>query len=222
MTGPTMRLPSVLLSTALLLVACGKDGTQPNAVGDDGKPLEELPAPQGKRGGVTGMPDRPGPGPVGPPTPEAAAVPLDTEGNPLLPEAVPGETSPAAADTSGETSPAEATAVIRDYYAAINRGDFASAHALWADGGRASGQSAQQFAAGFTDTTGVSVELMPPTRVDAAAGSRVVEVPVALTATLRDGSQRRYVGAYVVRQADAGDEQHAWRIASADIREVQP
>ncbi len=123
-----------------------------------------------------------------------------------------------------EPTPEDAVGVIRDYYAAINRGDFARAYTLWVDGGGASGQSLQQFAAGFAETTGVSVEVMPPGNVDAAAGSRFVEVPVAITATQRDGSQHKYVGAYVLRRADvdgATPEQRAWRIGSADLREVQ-
>ncbi|MGH8078899.1 MAG: hypothetical protein ACREPE_16495, partial [Lysobacter sp.] len=93
------------------------------------------------------------------------------------------------------------------------------------DGGRATGQSPQQFANGFADTSGVSVEVMAPGRVDAAAGSRHIEVPVALTATQDDGSQRKYVGAYMLRRAvvdGATPEQRSWRIASADLREVQP
>ena len=48
---------------------------------------------------------------------------------------------------------------------------------------------------------------------------------MALAATQDDGSQRKYVGAYTLRRAvveGATPEQRAWRIASADLREVQP
>ena len=124
-----------------------------------------------------------------------------------------------------EPTPADAVAVVRDYYAAINRRDFAHAHALWSDGGRASGQSAQQFADGFADTTGVSVEILAPSRVDAAAGSRYIEVPVALTATHADGRQQRFVGAYTLRRSmvdGATPDQRAWRLGTADLREVTP
>jgi hypothetical protein len=72
---------------------------------------------------------------------------------------------------------------------------------LWSDGGRSSGQSAPQFAAGFADITGVSVEMQSPGAVDAAAGSRYIEVPVAITATRRDGSQHRLTGTYTLRRA---------------------
>ena len=66
---------------------------------------------------------------------------------------------------------------------------------------------------------------MTPGRVDAAAGSRYIEVPVAIDAKQRDGSVRQYVGAYVLRRAvvdGASTEQRQWRIASADLREVRP
>jgi hypothetical protein len=147
-------------------------------------------------------------------------VPVDENGNPLLPEAAPGGEAAAAEPTVDD-----ALAVVRDYYGAINSGDFGRAYALWSDGGNASGQSPQQFAAGFADTTGISVDMQPPGNVGAAAGSRYVEVPVTLVATQRDGSQRRYVGAYTLRRSmvdGATPEQRAWRIGSADLREVQP
>ena len=115
--------------------------------------------------------------------------------------------------------------MIRSYYEAINSGDFDRAYALWSDGGRSSGKSPQQFATGFADTTGVSVEMQAPGDVDAAAGSRYIEVPVTITATHRDGSQHRFTGKYVLRRAvvdGATPEQRQWRIASADLGEVAP
>jgi hypothetical protein len=211
-----LSIPALLLAS-LLATACGKEDGKRTAAG--GSPDEQLPAPTGAAGGVTGMPDRPGPGPVGPPVAEQPEVPLDENGNPLLPEAAPGE-----AVATAEPTAEDAVAVIRDYYGAINSGDFGRAYALWSDGGSSSGQSPQQFAAGFADTTGISVDMQPPGNVGAAAGSRFIEVPVAIVATQRDGSQRRYVGAYTLRRAvvdGATPEQRAWRIGSADIREVQ-
>ncbi|BDU17638.1 hypothetical protein [Lysobacter auxotrophicus] len=224
----------LLLACAVALSACGGDKSRaPGSTSEDG--TEALPAPAGARGSVTGMPDEPGPGQVGPPKPEDA-VALDAEGNPVLPTDDPlaGTTAPVDPNAppvlptdiaTNEPSVEDAVAVIRDYYAAINRRDFAQAYALWSDGGRSSNQTPEQFAAGFADTTGVSVEIMAPGRVDAAAGSRYVEVPVALTATHADGRQQRFVGAYTLRRAvvdGASAEQRAWRIGTADLREVSP
>ena len=208
---------AALLLCTLSVTACGDSKNQSAASGDEA--TEQLPAPAGTSGGVTGMPDKPGPGPVGPPVAEAPEVPLDENGNPLLPEATTEDA------TASEPTPEDAVAVIRNYYEAINSGDFNRAYALWSDEGRASGKSPQQFAAGFADTTGVSVEMQAPGNVDAAAGSRYIEVPVTITATHRDGSQHRFTGKYVLRRAmvdGATPEQRQWRIASADLGEAVP
>lgn len=208
---------AVVLLLMLLASACGKDEARRAAAGNH--PVEQLPTPADTSGGVTGMPARPGPGPVGPPVVEPSEVPVDEAGDPLQPDTA---TQDAAAV---EPTPEAAVAVLRDYYEAINSGDFGRAYVLWSDEGRASGQSPQQFAAGFADTTGVSVEMQAPGRVDAAAGSRYIEVPVTITATHRDGSQHRLVGKYVLRRAvvdGATPEQRAWRIASADLGQANP
>ena len=208
----------MLLLAAALATACGDDDTRRTA--RHAGSTEQLPAPAGTAGGVTGMPDRPGPGHVGPPVAEQEEVMLDENGNPLLPDAT-GEDGEAVAT---EPTPEDAVAVLREYYAAINRGDFNRAYALWSDDGRASGQSPEQFAAGFVDTTGVSVDIHPPGEVDAAAGSRYIEIPVSIVATQRDGSQRRYAGAYTLRRAvvdGATPEQRAWRVGSVDLQETQ-
>jgi hypothetical protein len=233
MTMSPLRPVFIVLALAAALSACG--GDKPGAPGDKSGSTEALPAPAGAPGSVTGMPDKPGPGQVGPPQP-GDAVALDAEGNPVLPtdgtvtdpQAPIDPNAPPIATTdiaTAEPTPQDAVAVIRDYYAAINRRDFAQAHAMWSDGGRASNQTPEQFAAGFADTTGVSVEIMPPGQVDAAAGSRYIEVPVALTATHADGRQQRFVGAYTLRRAvvdGSTPDQRAWRIGTADIREVAP
>lgn len=245
--------PALALLTAAVLAAalaaCG--GKDPAAAGDGhvaGDP-SALPAPEGGRGSITGMPNAGEPGQTG--APAATPPQLDENGNPLPPAdpnappatdpntpadpAVPvaAANDPAAVDPAaagaatpaGEPTPEDAVAVVREYYASINAHRFERAYALWSDGGRASGQDAQQFANGFAQTAGVSVELAPPGRVDAGAGQRHIEVPVSITATQRDGSQRRFVGAYTLRRAvvdGASAEQRAWRIASADIRELKP
>lgn len=218
----------------LALGACGKDGARGARAGGDGDD-GGLPTPQATSGSVTGMPDRPGPGQVGapeisgalpePPTgtdviqspetnPETGMVPIGEDGLPLPPESAP----------IGEPTPQDAVAVVRDYHAAINARSFGRAYALWSGNGSASGQSPQQFADGFAETTGMSVELQAPGRIDAAPDARYIEVPVAVAATQRDGSVRRYVGAYTLRHPvvdGAAPGQRSWRITSADLREVR-
>lgn len=221
MRSSERRLPLLLLACLLLPACNGKDDAA-NGNGDDAM-VEALPAPAGASGSVTGMPDEPGPGNVGiagePPAPSTIAPPTDVE----VPtdEANPEATGidPALASST----PEDAVALVREYYAAIEAKAYDRAYVLWADG--ALRQTPEQFAAGFAQTTHVAATIDAPGRLEAAAGSRFIEVPVAIEAAQQDGSVRRYVGAYTLRHSvvdGAAPEQRAWRIASADIREVVP
>ena len=225
-----MRIrPSILSASALLLAcallgACG--GKDKNAVGDGGHPtVDTLPAPSGASGSITGMPDTPGPGNVEPSgdvpaPPMTALLPEDAEvavddSDASNPEAT-GVEVPAT-----EPTPEDAVALVRNYYAAIEARDYDRAYLSWADG--ANRQTPEQFAAGFATTAHVAATIDTPGRMEAAAGSRYIEVPVAIESAQQDGSVRRYVGAYTLRRAvvdGATPEQRQWRIASADIREV--
>lgn len=227
------KLPALacVLACAIALPACNDRSAADTqrAAGQD----DALPAPEQPGDSVTGMSSRPGPGEVplsGEPPPPVVAEPADQVDllNPetgLLPGAA---TEPvdgtAATGMPAEPTPQDAVAVIRDYYAAIDGGSHARAYALWSDGGRASKQTPQQFADGFADTAHVVATTGEPTNADAGAGQRYIQVPVALTATRTDGSVHRYAGTYTLHRTvvdGATDEQRAWRIASADLREVK-
>lgn len=142
-------------------------------------------------------------------------VPTLAQVTPVTPSAAP------AAAVATAPAAAEAVAIVHAYYAAIASGQHARAYALWSDGGRSSGQTPEQFAAGFAGTRSVVVRPGEPGAVAGAGDARLVEVPVSVTTTLADGSERRDVGAYVLRRL-AGDGAGAWRITSAELREYQP
>lgn len=129
--------------------------------------------------------------------------------------------APPAADAPTANSPAaEAAAVIRRYYEAIAARDFRRAYALWAGGGAASGQSFEEFAAGFARTARVEVEVGEPGRVEGAAGSRYVEIPVVIRAETADGEAQRFEGSYTLRRGvvdGASEEERHWRIHAADV-----
>lgn len=222
----TSRLLVPTLLACALLAACGRDGASGAGARPDGSQDPLLPVPQASGSGVTGMPDA---GTPGPQPGEDAVEPqpaLDADGNPVLPDAV------ADADVGDPVQEAEAgpgsdaaLAVVRDYYGAINAGNFGAAYGLWADGGRASNQSPEGFAQGFADTRGVSVEIGAPGDVEGAAGSRFVQVPVTLLATQADGTQRRYTGRYTLRRSvvdGATPDQQQWRISGAELSESAP
>jgi len=219
---PALARACCIAFCAFALAACGGDNKGGTAKRADGSDLDALPTPENSRGSVTGMPDRPGPGQPGEAStvisPDAFAgddMPIDDTGG--LGEDTPDENG----NVSGEPTTGDAVEVVQQYYASLEAKDFASAYAQWVDG--ASGQSAEQFAAGFNDVAQIIVTADAPARMEGAAGSRYVEVPVAVETTFNDGRVRRDVGAYVLQRSvvdGATDAQRAWRIASADLREV--
>ncbi|HZV23818.1 MAG TPA: hypothetical protein VFF93_08620 [Luteimonas sp.] len=231
-------LPSLLLfSGVLLLCACGHKSAGTDTADADATGTSAdvaLPKPEATGHAVTGMPATPGPRPVGSALVAPAESTTATEADAVAGDvavdagnAAVGDsgTAPDAAGVPAATAEPgvqDAVAVIRDYYAAIEQHDYAHAWSLWSDGGRSSGQTAQQFADGFASTAHVVVQPGAPGRLDAAAGSRYIEVPVTVEAAQRDGSVRRYAGSYTLRRAvvdGATAEQRAWRIASANLHE---
>jgi hypothetical protein len=213
-----------------LLPACGDKHAGPTQQPD---PLEALPKPGQAGGSITGMSTKPGPGEVplagAPPAPVPVPAESATQVDLLNPETgvLPGgagaDGGPAAA--AGEPTAQDAVAVIRDYYASIESRSYARAYALWSDGGRASKQTPQQFSDGFSATTHVEASIGEPGNEDAGAGQRYLQIPVAIAATRSDGSVHRYAGQYTLHRTvvdGATAEQRAWRIASADLREVKP
>lgn len=224
-----MKRAFFAIACVLALAACGNK--QQTAQQD----AETLPAPDAGNGSVTGMPDKPGPGAIGTPVPPAPATIADVnataatlppgqaqgiavgEPNPSAPSAAP------ATGNAAEPGPNDAVQLLRDYYAAINARDYGRAYRLWSEGGVASRQTPQQFASGFADTTGSSVEIGTPGDEDAGAGQRYIEVPVTVTATHANGSQHRYAGSYMLHRTvvdGAGADERAWRISSAKLRET--
>ncbi|MCC8363927.1 hypothetical protein LK996_12680 [Lysobacter sp. A6] len=216
---------AVALAGVLAIGGCGGDDADRVARRADGTAMDPLPTPEGARGSVTGMPDKPGPGQQlasNASVDDAIAIDdivLDDADGDGTPDADTSDT----ASADNEPTSADAATAIQRYYDAIQSQDFATAYALWSDGGRASGQTPEQFAAGFADTASVLVTVDVPARVEGAVGSRFVEVPVAVESRSRDGRVRRFVGQYTMRRSvvdGATPDQREWRIASADLREL--
>ncbi len=84
--------------------------------------------------------------------------------------------------TSSPTPLTSPVAVIQSYYTAINAHKFRQAYNLWSGNGAASGQTFREFTAGFAETARVAVKVGKPGRVEGAAGSRYVTVPVTISA----------------------------------------
>lgn len=119
---------------------------------------------------------------------------------------------------------AEPTEVVRRYYAAIDARDFRRAYRLWGDDGAASGQTFEEFAAGFAETARVEVEIGEAGRVEGAAGSRYVVIPVVILAETTSGEPQRFEGTYTLRRSvvdGASPAQRRWHLYSADVARVR-
>lgn len=118
----------------------------------------------------------------------------------------------------------KAAQVIRHYYNAINRKDYRSAYADWANNGAASNQSFEQFRRGFANTASVNVVIGKPGRIDGAAGSLYVEIPVTITAKTVNGQTQHFTGSYTLRRINdvpgSTPEQRRWHLYSAKITQV--
>lgn len=125
--------------------------------------------------------------------------------------------------SAGEPTPNDAVDVVRRYYTALKARDFRTAYELWENNGVATGQSFQDFAASLSRNAPVTVEVGAPGRVEPAAGSRYVTVPVILRA-VENGEEQRFEGTYTLRRSvvdGATADQRHWRIYSASIHRTR-
>lgn len=124
--------------------------------------------------------------------------------------------------TDEEADRSAAVKVIEEYYAAIRRRDYSTAWSYWRPPGPPD-QTLEQFSRGYAETHSVEVQAGAPSRVEAAAGSRYIDVPVTISAKQTDGRIRRFNGTYTLRRAvvdGATEEQRRWRIEKASVREI--
>lgn len=106
-------------------------------------------------------------------------------------------------------------AVVREYYEAIAARDFERAYRYWL----APAQSLDDFTKGFADTASVEVKTGAPSRIEGAAGSQYVEMPVTISATTKSGEKQRFEGTYTLRRSMVEGGEKTWRIDRASIRE---
>jgi hypothetical protein len=129
-----------------------------------------------------------------------------------------GSSDTAATSREGATA---AVAVVKAYYDAINARDYPRAYRLWESDGRASGLSFDTFRQGFAETARVELTASDPGRVEGAAGSRYVVVPVEIVATQRDGTVRRFGGRYTLRRSVVpGTNNPDWHLYTATLRPI--
>jgi hypothetical protein len=171
--------------------------------------------------------------PIAAETGNTAEVPLPTG------TAAPAPSPTAAADdsaaaTAAAPTPADddsmtiddtaqgAAAVIRHYYADLDRGDFRAAYGRWGNDGQDSHQSFADFKRGFAETATTSVDVGTPGDSEGGAGSIYIDVPVTVRARLKDGTEQRFSGHYSLRRVNNVDgstqAQRRWHIYSAALK----
>jgi hypothetical protein len=135
------------------------------------------------------------------------------------------DTVPDAEPVVADSASADAAAnVVRDYYAALRARDYRRAYRWWEGEGAASGKTFEQFAAGYSNTATVEATVGVPGRIEGAAGSRYVEVPVTVRAVTRTDEKQRFGGRYVLRRSlvdGATATQRRWHIYSATMKVIR-
>lgn len=179
-------------------------------------------------------PDAPNP-PSPPPTPDDVPTPADD--GPPPDETSAALTPPALGEPGGlsdDRTPVEegpiapdsaqgAGQVLQTYFALIEEAKYDEAYVLWSGRGDASGDSAVDFADRFSAYSEVHANIGAPGRIEGAAGTLYVEVPVQLygrlAATDEEFNRR---GTATLRRANdvpgASEDQLAWRIDEISYR----
>ncbi len=120
------------------------------------------------------------------------------------------------------TSAQGAANVVQTYYALLEARQYDQAYALWSDGGKASGMSEAAFAASFDIYDEYHANVGPAGRVEGAAGSLHVEVPVQVYGRLKRGGAFNMRGPLRLRRVNdvpgSTAEQRRWHIAESGIR----
>lgn len=113
--------------------------------------------------------------------------------------------------------------VVQTYYALLEARNYRQAWRLWDDDGRASGMTAEAFAASFAKYRVYHASIGAPGRIDAGAGQRHVAVPVRVYGTLKAGNSP-FAMAGPVTLHRVGDidgataAQRNWRISASGVR----
>lgn len=158
------------------------------------------------------------------PAPGAVATPAPLmPPEPGTPGGLPDDRTPVSEAPFTPDSAQGAANVVQTYYALLGEGKYRQAWALWDNGGKASGMSAEAFAASFAKYSEYHANIGAPGDVDAGAGQRYVTVPVQLYGRLKEGATPVYMlGSVTLHRVGDIDgataAQKSWHIRSAEFK----
>lgn len=124
---------------------------------------------------------------------------------------------PVPATPAGARSVTAAVQVVRDYYSALQRHDYRSAHAIFANG-----HSIASMRRGYAQTAWVRVTPLPPFTAEGGAGSVYADVRVRVDAGLKSGARQHFTGSYTLRRVNdvegSSAAQRRWHIIGAHLK----
>jgi hypothetical protein len=154
-----------------------------------------------------------------PPSREAAPIPAKPGPK--------GKTQGSIAKSSGKavassaTTIADAVDVLHRYFAAIQRRDYDSAYTFWGSDTAAIGKTRTQFASGLANITKMFATIGDTGRVDGAAGSQYVTLPVSLDVVQRNDASVHIDRLYTLRRSmvkGATSKQRRWHIFKVELQ----
>ncbi|QNA84902.1 hypothetical protein G4G27_13515 [Sphingomonas sp. So64.6b] len=162
------------------------------------------------------------PEPLPTPAPSSSPEPLNPPA-PGTPGGLPDDRTPVSEAPFTPDSAQGAANVVQTYYALLGEKKYRRAWALWDNGGKDSGMSAEAFAASFDKYSEYHANIGAPGAIDAGAGQRYVTVPVQVYGRLKQGARPVYmIGSVTLHRTGdidgATPAQKSWHIRSSDIK----
>jgi hypothetical protein len=174
---------------------------------------------------LTGCGRGPTAGPASAPAPPAAPQPLPAVAPPEPGTAggLPDDRTPVSEASFSEESAQGAANVVQTYFADLGARNYIGAWGRWADGGRASGAATPDaFKATFAKYAQYDAQIGAPGRIEGAAGSLYVTVPVVIYGRLKTGEEVHEKGEATLRRVNgvpgATPDQRRWHIERIDVK----
>lgn len=151
-------------------------------------------------------------GPAAPVQPPAPGAPggLPDDRRPL----VEGPIAPSSAEGAAQ--------VVQSYYALLESGRAAQAWSLWSDGSPDRAANAETFTRRFDRYADYHAQIGAPGRIEGAAGSLYVDVPVVIYGRLKSGAKVHESGTATLRRVNdvpgSSEAQRSWRIYKIETK----
>lgn len=140
---------------------------------------------------------------------------------PGTPGGLPDDRTPVSEAPFPSTSAQGAANVLQTYYGLIAAGRYDEAWRLWTQGGEGSGMTADAFAKSFAQYESYNANIGAPGRIEGAAGSLYVSVPVQIYGRRKTGEEVHLLGEATLRRVNdvpgSTPEQRSWHIFRIDV-----